>query len=173
MIARTPARRLPGGRLGRLRAALCLLALFVAVPAARAAVGVQCKVERAGERAVVAVTLADVLDPDLRRLVELGLAGRLRVEVRLHRRRAFWFDSQVGEDVRQSVLQWSRQRSSMLLDGQPVDPARLDAAVRAAPDPGVAGRGRTSRRRGRAAGGRDRLQSGCGGALAGGGTPGG
>jgi hypothetical protein len=128
VIARTPARRLPGGRLGRLRAVLCLfglLALFAAVPAARAAVGVQCKVERAGERAVVAVTLADVLDPDLRRLVELGLAGRLRVEVRLHRRRAFWFDSQVGEDVRQSVLQWSRQRSSMLLDGQPVDPARL------------------------------------------------
>jgi hypothetical protein len=127
--ARTAAHRLSGGRPGRLRAALCLLggllglALFVSP--ARAAVGVQCKVERAGERALVSVTLADVLDPDLRRLVELGLAGRLRVEVTLHRRRAFWFDAQVGEDVRQSVLQWSRQRSSMLLDGQVVDASRL------------------------------------------------
>jgi hypothetical protein len=102
-----------------------LLVAALAAPAARAAVDVQCKVERAGERALVSVTLADVLDPDLRRLVELGLAGRLRVEVRLHRRRAFWFDAQVGEDIRQSVLQWSRPRASMLLDGQLVDPRRL------------------------------------------------
>ena len=133
MIALTLARRPPGGRPGRLRAALCLrgalvgglLAGLVPVSPARAAVGVQCKVERAGERALVSVTLADVLDADLQRLVELGLAGRLRVEVNLHRRRAFWFDAQVGQDVRQSVLQWSRQRSSMLLDGQVVDPRRL------------------------------------------------
>jgi hypothetical protein len=92
VIARIPARPPSGGRPWRLRAALCLLGLavaLVAAPVARAAAGVHCRVERAGERAVVAVTLADVLDPDLRRLVELGLAGRLQVEVTLHRRRAF------------------------------------------------------------------------------------
>jgi hypothetical protein len=124
--ARTRPPRAKGGRLGRLRAAPCLLLLLlIAAPPARAAIGVECRVERAGERALVTVALSDVLDPDLRRLVELGLAGQLRVELAMHRRRAFWFDDQVAQDSRQWVLAWSRPRASMLLDQQPVNPASL------------------------------------------------
>jgi hypothetical protein len=99
--------------------ALALLAVTGLTGSARAAPRLQCWAQRAGERALVAVTMADLLDADLRRLIELGLAGRLRIETTLHRRRAFWFDDQVASEVRHAVLSWSRERAGLLLDGKP------------------------------------------------------
>jgi hypothetical protein len=84
-----------------------------------------CRAERAGQRALVATEVIELLEPGLRRLVELGLVGRLRVEAALYRRRPLWFDQRVAEQVRDHGIGWSRTDRTLLLDGQRMDPAAL------------------------------------------------
>jgi hypothetical protein len=109
--------------------AVAAVALVAAPAAARGAPSAQCRAEQAGERAWVAVTLDDLLEPQLLRLVALGLPGRLRVEVSLYRRRSLWFDALVAQDTRVLALAWSRPEGGLLLEGRRApDPARLELA---------------------------------------------
>jgi hypothetical protein len=102
--------------------------VLVATPAvARGEPSARCRAERAGERAWVTVTLDELMDPELLRLVSLGLPGRLRVEVSLHRRRRLWFDALVAQETRVVGLAWSKPDGALLLDGRRApDPARLE-----------------------------------------------
>jgi hypothetical protein len=115
-------------RVSRRPAALLLtLASLVCLPClptlAWAAPGARCRAEQAGQRALVSPEVTDLLDPQLLRLVELGLVGRLRVEAALYRRRRLWFDQRVTEQVREYGIGWSPSDRALLVDGQRANPA--------------------------------------------------
>jgi hypothetical protein len=105
-------------------AGLTVVCSTMTVPrSAWAAPGARCRAERAGQRALVATEVTDLLDPQLLRLVELGLVGRLRVEAVLYRRRPMWFDQRVTEQVREHGIGWSPEGRTLLVDGKRSDPA--------------------------------------------------
>jgi len=107
-----------------LTTALCVLVTPAAVLAQP---GLVCHAERAGERAWVAVTLTELLDAELLRLMSLGMPGRLRLELAIYRRRGFWFDALVAQETRVVNLAWSRPANSLLLDGlRAAEPRRLE-----------------------------------------------
>ncbi|KFE65377.1 hypothetical protein DB31_1493 [Hyalangium minutum] len=60
------------------------------------------------------------LTPELDRLLRLGLAGRLEVELTLLRRRKLWFDEQVDSAKLTQVLSFSK--GEYLLDGRALPP---------------------------------------------------
>ncbi len=60
------------------------------------------------------------LTPELDRLLRLGLAGRLEVQLTLLRRRKLWFDAQVDATQFTQVLSFSQ--GGYLLDGRPMSP---------------------------------------------------
>ena len=104
---------------------ICVL-LATASIAGRAAVAwaeptLECRAEPAGQRLALRVSLADLFDEELLRLVELGLVGRLRVEATWYRERPLWFDARVGQSSRELVVSWSRQESTFLVEGRPVE----------------------------------------------------
>jgi hypothetical protein len=71
----------------------------------------------------VETEVTDLLEPQLLRLVELGLVGRLRVEAVLYRRRPMWFDQRVTEQVREHGIGWSPEGRTLLVDGKRTDAA--------------------------------------------------
>jgi hypothetical protein len=111
------------------RSAVIAFALAVglgAVPPAWAAPSASCVAERAGGRALVQVSVRDLFDGDLLRLVQLGLVGRVQVEVTLYRRRRLWFDARRASVSRDAVVAWSRSSRAFALDGGRIaDPQRL------------------------------------------------
>lgn len=90
-----------------------------------------CRAERAGDRALVQVTVDDLFDRELLRLVELGLVGRLHTEATLYRRRGFWFDARLAQSRQVFILSWSKEPAShahgvfRLEGGTIADPQRL------------------------------------------------
>jgi hypothetical protein len=84
-----------------------------------------CRADASGQRAVLRVTVHEMFDEELLRLVELGLVGRLRVEASLYRRRQLWFDAKLLQVRRQLSVSWSRAESTFIVEGQPV--ANLNA----------------------------------------------
>ena len=100
---------------------LLLGAAFAALlpaAAAWAAGRVECRAERAGDRALVQVTVLELFDRELLRLVELGLEGRLSVEATLYRRRRFWFDPRMAEHSTGFTIAWSKADASFTFDGR-------------------------------------------------------
>jgi hypothetical protein len=86
-----------------------------------------CRADTAGPRVLLRVTLADLFDRELLRLVELGLVGRLSVKATVFRRRRLWFDARMVELERELSLAWSRQEGALTIQGQPVaQPNRLE-----------------------------------------------
>jgi hypothetical protein len=79
-----------------------------------------CRADMAGPRVLLRVTLADLFDGELLRLVELGLVGRLNVKATVFRRRQLWFDARLAEVQRELSLAWSREDGSLTIQGQPV-----------------------------------------------------
>jgi hypothetical protein len=73
-----------------------------------------------GRRVVVRPEAQAFLTPELDRLLRLGLAGRLEVELTLLRRRKLWFDAQVDATHFTQVLSFSQ--GGYLLDGRPMSP---------------------------------------------------
>lgn len=95
--------------------------------AAEAQPSVQCRGDAAGHRVLLRVSLADLFDQELLRLVQLGLVGRLRVKATLYRRRAVWFDARLVEVSRELAVSWSREEETFTVAGQPVEQLnRLD-----------------------------------------------
>lgn len=104
-------------------AALLLLGPTVTRPVwANAQVG--CQAERAGQRALLQIVVAELFDRELLRLVELGLEGRLHIEAALYRRRRFWMDARVAESQHVFTIAWSKPERRFLLDGRAITSPR-------------------------------------------------
>ena len=86
-----------------------------------AAPTVGCQAERVGPRTFVEVRLADFLDEELLRLIRLGLGGRIHVEAILFRRRRFWVDERLAENVQAYTFRWSKERVGYVLEDRPVE----------------------------------------------------
>ena len=75
-----------------------------------------CTATLSGKRVVVRPEARAFISPELDRLVRLGMAGKLEVELTLWRRRAFWFDARVDSARVTQVLAFTR--AGYLLDGR-------------------------------------------------------
>lgn len=110
--------------------ALLLLAALLAAGGARAAwaqPALSCRADPAGQRAILQVSLANLFDEELLRLVQLGLVGRLRIQATLYRPRALWFDARLAETSRELAVSWSREEETFTVEGRPVShPNRLE-----------------------------------------------
>jgi len=99
-------------------------AAFVGLPLAQApafaAAGVGCRAERAGQRALVQIGVSQLFDRDLLHLVELGLVGRLHIELTLFQRRRFWFDPRLVESTHLFTIAWSKDDKRFTLEGRPI-----------------------------------------------------
>jgi len=80
--------------------------------------GARCTATLTGRRVVVRPEAQAFLTQDLDRLLRLGLAGRLEVELTLLRRRKLWFDARVDSAQLTQVLSFTR--GEYLLDGRPL-----------------------------------------------------
>ncbi|MGZ3460795.1 MAG: hypothetical protein ACXU86_20090 [Archangium sp.] len=99
-------------------AVLCLLASRAR---AEEAPRVACSATRVGRRVVVKPEAFALVAPELERLMRLGLAGRLEVELTLLRRRPLWFSEQVDTAKLTQVLAYSAKAGGWLLDGRPLE----------------------------------------------------
>jgi hypothetical protein len=106
--------RHPTGR--RLGAALVAAAGLLAPPALAQEARAACTATLTGRRVVARPEALGFLSPELDRLVRLGMAGRLEVELTLWRRRSLWFDSRVDGTRLTQVLAFTRE--GYLLDGR-------------------------------------------------------
>ncbi len=118
--------RRPGTSARRLGAALVatmgLLAPWARAEEPRAT----CTATRVGRRVLVRPEASALLSPELERLMRLGLAGRLELELTLRQRRPLWFSAQVEETKLTQVLAYSAQEEGWVLDGRPVEPGTLE-----------------------------------------------
>ncbi|MCA1826435.1 MAG: hypothetical protein ABR567_12680 [Myxococcales bacterium] len=106
----------------RRRLAIVLLLLAGAAKAQEVA----CRAVLAGTRALVDATVHGLLDRELLRIVQLGVAGRLTVETSVVRRRQLWFGHVVAVTTRELPLTWSEERGVFELDGRPLaDPENV------------------------------------------------
>ena len=113
-MART--RKRTGQRLGAVWvAAAGLLALLARAEEAPRA---SCSATLSGRRVVARLEAFAFVSPELDRLVRLGMAGRMEVEVTLFRRRALWFDTRVDGARLTQVLAFTR--GGYVLDGEPL-----------------------------------------------------
>lgn len=104
----------------RLAAAL-VAAVGLLAPVARAEEPrVTCSVTRVGRRVVVRPEALALVAPELERLMRLGLAGRLEVELTLLRRRPLWFSERVDTAKLTQVLAYSAKEGGWKLDGRPL-----------------------------------------------------
>ncbi|CAM3441558.1 DUF4390 domain-containing protein [Corallococcus soli] len=77
-----------------------------------------CAATLSGRRVVVRPEARAFVSPELDRLVRLGMAGKLEVELTLVRRRALWFDARLDNARVTQVLAFTR--TGYLLDGRPL-----------------------------------------------------
>ncbi|RKH13861.1 hypothetical protein D7V97_04605 [Corallococcus sp. CA053C] len=108
------------GTRGRWRLLATLTASVGLLPSAARAdeARATCTASLSGRRVVVRPEARAFVSPELDRLVRLGMAGKLEVELTLLRRRALWFDARMdGAQVTQ-VLAFTR--AGYLLDGRPL-----------------------------------------------------
>jgi hypothetical protein len=115
------------GTRGRaLGAALVAAVGLVASPAWAEEPRVACAATLSGRRVVVRPEAFAFLSPELDRLLRLGLAGRLEVELTLFQRRRLWFDARVAETHLTQVLAFSPV--GYALDGRvlPAGPGALE-----------------------------------------------
>ncbi|WP_426749205.1 hypothetical protein [Myxococcus sp. Y35] len=102
----------------RLGTALIAVAGLLA-PAVRAEEPrVTCTATLSGRRVMVRPEAFHVISPDLDRLVRLGMAGKLEVELTLWRRNTVWFDARVDATRLTQVLAFAK--GEYLLDGRPL-----------------------------------------------------
>lgn len=105
-----------GGR--RLGAALVAAAGLAAPAALAQEPRAGCTATLSGRRVVARPEALGFLSPELDRLVRLGMAGKLEVELTLWRSRSLWFDTRVDGTRLTQVLAFARD--GYLLDGRPV-----------------------------------------------------
>lgn len=106
----------------RRRCAAALVAavgLFAPMARSEEAPRVTCAASRVGRRVVVRPEALALVAPELERLMKLGLAGRLEVELTLLRRRPLWFSERVDAAKLTQVLAYSA-KEGWRLDGRPL-----------------------------------------------------
>src|SRR5262245_188718 len=101
-------------------AALLLVLPSAARAAARDPPSASCSARLAGRRVIVNATLAGFFDPELLRLVRLGLAGRLEVEVALQRKRFLMFSESLASHRYQAMLSYDEKSQEFRIDGRGV-----------------------------------------------------
>lgn len=102
-------------------AAALVAAVGLFAPLARAEEPrVTCSASRVGRRVVVRPEALALVAPELERLMKLGLAGRLEVELTLLRRRPLWFSERVDATKLTQVLAYSAKDGGWRLDGRPL-----------------------------------------------------
>jgi hypothetical protein len=79
---------------------------------------VRCTASVAGGRVVVEVDLLGFLDPELLKLIRLGLEGRLSLDVAVVKRRRFWFDAPVDTQSHLATFSYARSTGRLLVDGR-------------------------------------------------------
>jgi len=99
---------------------LVLAAAAPALAAARDPPSVTCSARLAGHRVLVNSTLAGFFDPDLLRLVRLGMVGRLDVEVALQRKRFFLFAEAHASERYLATLSYDERAEEFRIDGRGV-----------------------------------------------------
>ncbi|GMU06912.1 hypothetical protein [Corallococcus caeni] len=104
------------GTQSRRGAALVVAAGLLASGARAEEASAACTATLSGRRVTVRPEARAFISPELDRLVRLGLAGKLEVELTLWRRRAFWFDAHVDNARVTQVLAFTR--AGYLLDGR-------------------------------------------------------
>ncbi len=97
-----------------------LLPLLAAGGASAEDVRPQCSATAAGTRVLADVELLQLFDPELVRLVKLGLTGEVAVELELVRPRPFWFDDRQDLARTRAQVTWSKEEQAFLLDGRKV-----------------------------------------------------
>ena len=104
----------------RLGAAL-VAALGLLAPRARAEEPSRatCSATRLGRRVVVRPEALALVAPELERLMRLGLAGRLELELRLLRQRPLWFSERMEATSLTQVLAYTKPEG-WALDGRPL-----------------------------------------------------
>ncbi|WP_163996344.1 hypothetical protein [Pyxidicoccus caerfyrddinensis] len=114
-------------RAGRRLGAAWVAAAGLLAPMARAEEPrAACTATLSGRRVVVRPEAFAFISPELDRLVRLGMAGRVEVEVTLWKRRAMWFNARVDEARLTQVLAFTR--GGYVLDGRslPEGPGTLE-----------------------------------------------
>ncbi|WP_224361105.1 DUF4390 domain-containing protein [Hyalangium versicolor] len=107
-----------GAQARGLCAALLAVAGLLAPEAGAEEARAQCTATLSGRRVVVRPEAHAFLTSELDRLLRLGLAGKLEVELTLLRRRKLWFDDQVDSARLTQVLSYTQ--GTYLLDGRPL-----------------------------------------------------
>ncbi|WP_404368816.1 hypothetical protein ACIHQR_05145 [Corallococcus coralloides] len=97
-------------------AALAVAAGLLASGARAEEASATCTATLSGKRVMVRPEARAFISPELDRLVRLGLAGKLEVELTLWRRRAFWFDAHLDSARVTQVLAFTRD--GYVLDGR-------------------------------------------------------
>lgn len=77
-----------------------------------------CTASLSGRRVVARAEALAFVSPELDRLVRLGMAGKLEVELTLWKRRSLWFDARVDGTRLTQVLAFTR--GGYVLDGRPL-----------------------------------------------------
>ncbi|RKH14984.1 hypothetical protein D7Y13_05960 [Corallococcus praedator] len=111
------ARHGTGGR-WRLQAALTASVGLLASTARADEARATCAATLTGRRVVVRSEARAFVSPELDRLVRLGMAGKLEVQLTLMRRRSLWFDARMDSTQVTQVLAFTR--TGYLLDGRPL-----------------------------------------------------
>jgi hypothetical protein len=75
-----------------------------------------CRVTFSENRALVDIELTDFFDPELLKLVRLGLEGKIQLELSVVRPRAAWFDEKVGEERTELAVRYDKPRRKYRLD---------------------------------------------------------
>ncbi len=78
-----------------------------------------CQARRAGDRVVASVALRQVLDAETRRLLQLGMKGRLRADASVVRRRLGLFEQTVGTATSEAELASGPGGRGLLVNGRP------------------------------------------------------
>ena len=98
-------------------ALVAALGLFAPMARGEEAPAVTCSATRTGRRVVVRPEALALVAPELERLMRLGLAGRLEVELTLLRHRPWWFAERVETARLTLVLAYSAREQRWALDG--------------------------------------------------------
>ena len=101
-------------------ALVAAMGLFAPRAGAEDAPRVTCSATRVGRRVVVRPEAFALVAPELERLMRLGLAGRLEVELTLLRHRPLWFSARVDATKLTQVLAYSAKAGGWMLDGRPL-----------------------------------------------------
>ncbi|MFL5355510.1 hypothetical protein [Archangium sp.] len=107
-------------RKGLAAALVAAVGLFAPLARAEEPPRVTCSASRVGRRVVVRPEALALVAPELERLMKLGLAGRLEVELTLLRRRPLWFSERVDATKLTQVLAYSAREGGWRLDGRPL-----------------------------------------------------